>query len=104
MFALQSSEFCLLGYPRKGHKVLRVKVRGLHPRGIRHWTMGWMGGMLIFRWGDGVITWSPGQAEGELEVYQQDEQQVSGCHDSDASEGPDEPSCQLRTEHQRLPR
>lgn len=66
MFALQSSEFCLLGYPRKGHKVLRVKVRSLHPGGIRHWTMGWIwGGMPIFRWGDRVITWTPGQAEGE---------------------------------------
>lgn len=48
VFALQSSEFCLLGYPRKGHKVLRVKVRSLHPVGIRHWTMGWiLGGRCL---------------------------------------------------------
>lgn len=47
VFALQSSEFCLLGYPRKGQKVLRVKVRSLHPGGIRHWTMDGFGGVCL---------------------------------------------------------
>lgn len=40
----------------------------------------------------------------EVEVYQQDEQQVSGGHGSGASEGTDELSWQRRSEHQRVPR
>lgn len=58
-----------------------------------------------------MITWAPGREGGETgtgpleaEVYQQGEQQVSGSHGSNASEGADELSWQLRSEHQRVPR
>lgn len=76
---------------------------GCLPLGVRKVGVG--------RWEDRLGLWASRRKGGKagtgplgVEVYQQDEQQVSGGHGSGASEGTDELSWQRRSEHQRVPR
>ena len=74
---------------------------GCLPLGVRKVGVG--------RWEDRLSPWAS-RTKGrdwtsplEAEVYQQGEQQVSGCHGSSASEGVDGLSWQRRSGHQRVP-